>query len=460
MDKLNIKIPTPRPRARSLTRPTIQPRPKDESIGNMFDKKRLQKSKSLPHPQAKTYTPKPTPRVAKTMDVLRKQPNASPDDNTIRSLFDLVVWNSRLLPARVKVVTGHVAENHDQPNIDMGDVFTVHGIKQSKVVTIKDSKCHVHNVPLYSTAKFGIVGDNVESDEYLCTYTFQDLLTAKPQPRVIASLNSYHGCKEAMSFEQYEVLIVNNLFDVSESSQMGGFIGAFSVTSSKQKFIPNECNVLFTSDPAATQLYLSEIFEHAPHLLPCRARLIVSDQQMKFPKYLTTDLVTIESLQSETSFITSLHCYEGDMASSSQSEIYVDIPTSISIDVLVENATTEDPYRTISFFNFEKYQSCLDTAEDNTTSSQVLKVLRKGYEKAGTNIHVPGVQENNVVLQTLITVGDSDDVYDDVLYVSLQANSENKKLEKCTSEDSSVLYSDVVHGENLSLINFVSCTVC
>lgn len=456
------KIPIPR--ARSLPRPTIQPRTKGEHsnssskspIDGMVYKKRLQKSKSLP--QAETYTPKLTPRVAKKMDDSRKQVDASRKESETLSLSDLVVWNSHLLPARVQVVTGHIAENDNQPNIYVGDVFTVHGIKKSKVVMIMDSRSHVYNVPLYSSAKFGIVGDSVQSDEYVCTYTFRDLLTAKPQPRVIASLSSYQGYNDTMSVKQYEVFIVNDVFNVSENSQMGAVIGAFSVTTAKQKFIPKECNVLFTTDPAATQLYLSEIIEHAPHLLPCRARLFASEEQTKLPKYLTTDLVTIEDLQSETSFITSLHQWEGDVGSSSQTEIYMDIHTSINIEVRVESTTVDNPSARIHAFNFTKFQACLDTAEDDTTNSQALRVLRKGYEQAGTNIHVPGVKENDEVFQSLISMKDSD-VYDDVsVYAVPSKKKSSVHLGVRTSEEDSdnECYDDVVLGEDRSPVHSVS----
>lgn len=340
-----------------------------------------------------------------------------PDENAILSLSELVEQCSHLLPLRVKAVSGFMAENVGDPTIHVDDVCNVHAVKQTEVATIVDSRRQKYRLPLHSSARFGVIGTLAQA----CSV--YDLLSVKPQPPIVAVSDRYIGSSSEFSLSKNEVLILDGVLQKSDGFHKVTALKAFSITDSKQKFITGKCNVLFSTDPADTKLYLSEIIEHAPHLLPCRAFLFVSEEQMKLPKHqvLTKKPVTIEKQQTETSLLIS---FRSDTKSSSP--VYIDIPTSIDIDVHVLNPSNdeedystlyEDTQTLVYEYDPTKLQACVNANDDDTymTQAQLLKALRQGYETTGTKIKTSGIERDGHIYEELAaTTRDVASVYQDV----------------------------------------------
>ncbi len=326
-------------------------------------------------------------RLKNPETVNRSLPSDFPNEDENFSLTELVDKYSHLLPLRVKAVSGFMAENEGDPTIYVDDVYNIHAVKQSEGVTIVDSRRQNYKLPLNSAAKFGLVGGSTE------TYSVLDLHRAELLPPVIVAMNIPFKEKH---IKENEILIP------MMKTKLSTVIKAFSVTELREKILPSpkeECDILFSTDPNLSKLYLSEVITHVSHLLPCSARLFISQEAAKLPKHLTSKQVTIQQKCTETSLIISLH----KKKTKNEEKVYIDIPVSIDIDVRVlRPQTSEEGYAAlyqdsnalITEYDPTKLQACVNANDDDTyiTQAQLFKALRQGYETAGTKIKTSGVE--------------------------------------------------------------------
>ncbi len=342
-----------------------------------------------------------------------------PSEDKILSLSEVVDKYSHLLPLRVKAVSGFMAENEGDPTIYVDDLYNLHAVKQSEVVTIVDSRRQKYRLPLNSAAKFGLIFTSAGS-----MYSVNDLHNAKILPPVVAVMSDYSGSYIESTFQENEILIPIKAVTRKIGANQTKVIKVFSINECKRKYIPSphECDVLFSTNPANTKLFLSEIMEHISHVLPCPAQLFISQDAAKLPKHLTTKQVTVHQQSSETSIIISLH------KSKSKERVYIDIPVSINIDVCVLKpklsntdyaSLYEDSRTLIKEYDPTKLQACVNANDDDTyvTQAQLLKALRQGYEKAGTKIKTSGEEH---IYQALGNVVNQDSSYQDVVFPAKQ----------------------------------------
>ena len=389
-----ILHPKPKPSVRS-TKPPTNMNTLSHSYETMQSPVGISKYKPQSVPSQNSFN---SPKRSQTSD--GQADIGYPDENAILSLSELVEQCSHLMPLRVKAVSGFMAENVGDPTIHVDDVYNVHAVKQTEVATIVDSRRNKYRLPLHSSARFGLIGTLSRPCSVI------DLLNVKPQPLIVAVSDNYLGHSSEFSLCKNEVLILNGVLQKSAGFRT---IEAFSITNSQHKFITDKCDVLFSTDPADTKLYLSEILEHASHLLPCSARLFTSEEQMKLPKHqvLTKKPVTIEKQQTETSLLISFHSNR-----KRNDPVYIDIPTSIDIDVHVLTPSKdeedylslyEDTQTLVYEYDPTKLQACVNANDDDTymTQAQLLKALRHGYETVGTKIKTAGIERDGHIYEEL-----------------------------------------------------------
>ena len=316
-----------------------------------------------------------------TFPVQRKPPEVPPKTKTRNisgdimegiTIKDLVQRFSHLIPFRATVVAG----NMDYvPTIETGDTLIVHAIKESQVVTITDSQDVKYNVPIHCAAKFGVIG-NLDSKEYICTYSATQLMEAGKLPPVVACLADYKGRDDTMSFKQFESLLLKEVSNTSKN--YGRVRAAYSITDSRTKYIPEEANIFFSNEPSGTQMYLTEIIEHASHLLPCRARMFLPKEYLHLLRdraNLATYSVVIERKSTDTSL---LACR---VDGSNGNKTYVEISTSIHLTVALPTESAEIGKQDVAK---NKYTPL--TKRKDRLSGGLLMMIRQEFEIQGTAV--------------------------------------------------------------------------
>lgn len=352
----------------------------------------MKKYTTLPQPKPRaTIPPQSPPKLHQTL----------PDRTIVETtnLKDLVVDYSNKIPFSVNVIAGNVEY---EPSINLGDSLIIHGIKQSHVITILDQANEVCNIPFHSAAKFGIIG-NLESEEYMSTFSVTELMESPDLPPIVSCLRHYQGKDSSMSFKQFEVLLLKDTSTKGFFKSKKPVIRAYSMTDYKPKFIPKECDALFSVDPSGVQLYPSEILEYASHLLPCRARPFVPKEYRAMLKDFTASVIVIQGQSTETSLLT---CRADRSARNKE---YLEISTEVDIVVSVENqrvVTTEQDIHHTKYTRLSSHREHL--------SECMLKIIQKGKESEGMKITHLQISENDNDVVVDEDLSDSEP-YDDVV---------------------------------------------
>ncbi len=326
--------------------------------------------------------PQPKPRT-NVAHILPKKNQTLPDRSITNALNlkDLLVDYFNKIPFAVNVIAGNVEY---EPSIDLGDSLIIHGIKQSHVITIVDQANEVYNIPFHSAAKFGIIG-NLDSEEYMSTFSVAELMESPNLPPIVACLGNFQGKESNMSFKQFEILLLKDISTKGFFKHKKPVIRAFSMTDFKSKFIPKECDALFSVDPSGVQLYPSEILEYASHLLPCRARPFVPKEYRSVLKDFTAKVVVIEGQSTETSL---LACRVDQSGTSKE---YLEISTDIELVVTIEKrsvVTTEEDIHHTKYTRLSSHREHL--------SECMLKMIRKGKETEGVKISHLKISETDM----------------------------------------------------------------
>ena len=214
------------------------------------------------------------------------------------TLSKLAEKHSGSFPLQVKVSKGF---STPQVEISAGDVYNIHFLKKSNVVTIRDSIQNEYIVPLNSAAQFGIVyGQGGHGSMPAIFTTAEDVMAADLLPRVVCATRSYRGAKLKSSVDAGEVLIVQGIHKPESSKALL----AFSITTAQEKKLKKECAGFFTTDPHQTKMYLPELLENVQNRLPLVARLYFdSDCDEQLPEYLTDKPLTLTSQYTGKLFI-------------------------------------------------------------------------------------------------------------------------------------------------------------
>ena len=284
------------------------------------------------------------------------------------TINDLVQQFSHLIPVCATVVAGNMDY---KPTIETGDTLIVHAIKESQVVTITDNQDVQYNVPINSSAKFGIVS-NLDSEEYMCTFSVTELMEAGTLPSVVACLADYKGQNESMSFKQFEILLLKEVV-IAKKYKRSRMIKAYSIADCMTKYVQQEADIFFSNEPSGIQMYLTEIIQHASHLLPCRACMFLPQEYRSLLEDLATYSVVIEKKSTDTSLLACL------VKGSTGSKMCIEISTSIHLTVAL---STESVKASKQDLDENKYITLINRKD--SLSEYLLKMIRKEHETQGT----------------------------------------------------------------------------
>ncbi len=110
---------------------------------------------------------------------------------TSLTVVELASNYARQVPFRIQVVNGFVAAgNTKEPNLQVGEIYSVHQVKESRVAVVKfgcnTTKFHI---PINSAARFGLIHDKENECKNFERVSY--VLNSKPIPKVVAVTSLY-----------------------------------------------------------------------------------------------------------------------------------------------------------------------------------------------------------------------------------------------------------------------------
>ena len=180
-------------------------------------------------------------------------------------------------PLRLKFMEGYCSEDSEH-NISSNDIYDIHFVKQTRVITLKDNNGFMHRIPLASSMMFGLVyNPNNNFDEALTGHEFEhcsDIMAADITPRIVCATNQVESSEERQSIAQNEIMIVKGI----QKHKLRGkrSLKVFSLLTNTDKLLHEECHGKFTTKPSLIRLHLPQIFECFQKPFPTQAVLYVN----------------------------------------------------------------------------------------------------------------------------------------------------------------------------------------
>lgn len=343
-----------------------------------------------------------------------------PHSSVVLGLAEIAEKYALLVPFRLKVVNGFMAaDNVKDPSFVVDEIYSVHLVREMKAVRFKiaDHGAESYTIPLNSLAKFGLIHD--ERNECMMFDTVEELLYAKPRPKVVAVKNKYVSQDGKVSLKKNEVLIIRDLIR-AKIGRSKVALKFYSLIQQKEVVLHKEHDVQFTTNPYRTQLYLTDLVECSTNLMPCLAR-IFSIGNSSIAGLLSSTTIMLQGCETCQSLIISLFRDNPTSDRKMDSE-FIAVPTNININVsIIETSKDDDAYyqimeesrKLMQDYNPADICACLDAQTDDvyTTQAQLLSEVRKEKEKENLLKYAPRYYQNIFIseMKNGTSKGTSDD---------------------------------------------------
>ncbi len=309
-----------------------------------------------------------------------------PHSSVVLDLEELASKYAQLVPFRLRVVNGFMAENVKDPTLGVDEIYSVHLVKERKIVVVKRTNGEI-DIPINSAAKFGLIHD--KENECKDFETVSDVLNSKPIPKVIAVTSLYVSPTQKLALGKNEVLVIKEAVKGKLGRSKAG-LRVYSTSSHEEMVLQKECTAKFTTDPSLTKLYLTDLFDHANDFMPCSAK-IYPDNDSALTKLFKSETLIIKGEETRRSVIVSLFRYNPGSKRKKET-VFIDIPTTININVsIIRTERSDGVYQRIyeesreflNDYNPSKIHVCVDaqTDDDYMTQAQLLAEIRKEKEK-------------------------------------------------------------------------------
>ena len=310
--------------------------------GNPESSPGVQTSKVKVNPaQARVYPKSPVPpkKQLQAPVHLNNETSSSVDKTEERKLKpnefpfpDYVSFHSTQLPKRVKV-TRALSSDTNKVSLCVGDALDLHFVRKVKAVEVVDGSNTSFLIPMNSVAKLSIFYDpfGVEKMAGLgfCFKTAGAIMDLRTPPAVVATQQTVQGGDPESSLVKGEILVVHGVRNLFH----GRLLKVFSLDTKSVKFLDENCDGSFTTDPACIRMTLSQIYENSI-LLPQKAILhptnaIITDT---VPDSLSKNAVTLKKFTIHK-FVVATPILCKREGSSVESDLLLDVDASVNIDI-------------------------------------------------------------------------------------------------------------------------------
>ena len=285
-------------------------------------------------------------------------------------------------PVQIRVSKGYYGTT-DKWCISEGDYFTIHFVKQTKVVGAVDSTFGNYSIPINSSAQFGVVPTSSrEAAGGNNFYTVGNLLAQQTLPLAIKATQTWNESKAEKSVSNGEIFIIQG-----SKGRIKRTLKCVNAINGKQKTLSSKCAGSFTTNPYEIRLYLPEVIKNFS--LPNTFAMFINSQSTSSVQY-----VKLTHCSIETSLIaTQLDSLE----SSPLTEIPIDL--DIGIELVRPKFKAEEEARIyeltdhlFSTFDHKALQtipSNIASLQADPVKAEALLTCHRGHERVGVEIQQP-----------------------------------------------------------------------
>ena len=309
------------------------------------------------------------------------------------------------VPVRICILRGFCGST-PRTTISRNDIYDVHFVKHTKVVTISDSAHNTYCIPLNSSIEFSILF-NPENNlqKAIQGYTYEkigNILSLSRRPKIISSLTYVDagGSKQVVN----EILIVKGVQRSKMRARKGLIV--FNVHTKTETTLSDNVYGSFSTRPCLVKLHLPDIVDHMVKPFPAEALMTVDhalyskqgSRVHKLPDALFSKVIHVNDSYIETTLVSSM-----DERDERLEKVLFDIPVTdkelFDIEVTIVDVKTktevERLYRetetAMQSFDPTKVVSCKDAGSEVSYAAQSLlyHTVRPGCEEIGIEIDEP-----------------------------------------------------------------------
>ena len=160
---------------------------------------------------------------------------------------ELVSKFGKHFPLRVRVEKGFYSKRAE---IVTGEVYNIHFLKNARVISISDGYGEKFVLPLNAAMRIGYDQKN-QPDIY---NNALEIITTTEPPKLISPRDNFKAKEEENSFKKDEVMIVKGVH-ISRVLRNKSLV-VVSLKTLREKRIPADCMVPFSTDPFYTQVHV------------------------------------------------------------------------------------------------------------------------------------------------------------------------------------------------------------
>ena len=183
------------------------------------------------------------------------------------TIGEIVNSYSYAVPVSMRILQGYFSDTSDV-NISTDDVYFLHSIRHSSMVTIRDDKSMTHKIPVDSPVKIGLIYNQEES---LNGYEFKmvsDILAMPTLPKLIYAKQAIITGEEKSSFSVGEIFRVGHTSKSVFKSKRG--LEVFSLLTRSKKLILDSSLGCFSTKPSLVRVELASFMELFTDIFPAQ----------------------------------------------------------------------------------------------------------------------------------------------------------------------------------------------
>ena len=182
-------------------------------------------------------------------------------------LPEFVKAHAKSFPLTALVTSGYQSDDGDVV-INSNKILYIHSLHTTPVILAMNENRPIPPIPLTTETPFSVVyNPNNDRKKAMQGFVFSDvssLLSLAHPPKVVCVTKEWTG--DSTTISKGEILVINKRF-VPGPHVVAGIV-TFSISKMVEKFLPEECDGLFSTTPKLIQMSLENIFAYISNPFP------------------------------------------------------------------------------------------------------------------------------------------------------------------------------------------------
>ena len=214
------------------------------------------------------------------------------------TIGEIVNSYSYAIPVSMKILQGYCSDTSDV-NISTDDIYLLHSIRHSSMVTIRDEDFMTHRVPIHHPVKVGLIyNPRGNYEESLGGYEFStvaDILSMPSPPKLIYAKQDILAGDDKNNVSKGEILSVGHTNKSMFKSKRG--LKVFSLLTKTKKVLLDSSGGCFSTNPSLVKLDFSSFVESFAESFPAQVVVypnsIDSASTVEFPGEIECNICVI-----------------------------------------------------------------------------------------------------------------------------------------------------------------------